>query len=274
LKKFPDDKLISPLINQHLAYINTYQNEMLNRNAVLADDDPHEVPFTLTPAFKQQTEYRKPYKAGAFAVSPGVKVQDKKQDAVTTKPQQPANVTPQPGQPVVKPANTTQSTQLVVSNVIPPTNTTLPNQAVVGDVDQPVNTAPNQPAIKKPVVSSIFSMRDSTDYYFVVNVSSGTTNLASSRFGIGQFNRANFAGNGIKHQLMNVESNNQLIFVGRFLTLESVKKYARQIVPLLPEIMKVPKDKYSFFIITQENLNKLADKKTLDSYFDFYQQNY
>jgi hypothetical protein len=36
----------------------------------------------------------------------------------------------------------------------------------------------------------------------------------------------------------------------------------------------VPKDKYSFFIITQENLDKLADKKLLDSYFDYYQQTY
>ena len=38
--------------------------------------------------------------------------------------------------------------------------------------------------------------------------------------------------------------------------------------------IKVPADKYSFFIITQENLNKLADKKTLDSYVSYYQKNY
>jgi len=73
---------------------------------------------------------------------------------------------------------------------------------------------------------------------------------------------------------MPVEADNQLIYVGRFLSLEGVKDYARQIIPLLPDIMKVPKDKYSFFIITQENLNKLADKKTLDSYIDYYQKNY
>jgi hypothetical protein len=62
--------------------------------------------------------------------------------------------------------------------------------------------------------------------------------------------------------------------VGRFFSLEDVKVYARQIIPLLPDIMKVPKDKYSFFIITKENLDKLADKKTLDSYTDYYQKNY
>ncbi|MDB5087840.1 MAG: hypothetical protein JWR09_1834, partial [Mucilaginibacter sp.] len=32
--------------------------------------------------------------------------------------------------------------------------------------------------------------------------------------------------------------------------------------------------KYSFFIISQENLNKLADAKLLDSYLDYYQKNF
>jgi hypothetical protein len=74
--------------------------------------------------------------------------------------------------------------------------------------------------------------------------------------------------------LLPVGPDDQLIYVGRFITLEGVKAYARQIIPLMPEIMKLPKDKYSFFIITQENLNKLADKKMLDSYIDYYQKNY
>jgi len=125
-----------------------------------------------------------------------------------------------------------------------------------------------------PVVNSIFSLRDSTNYYFVINVSTGTTNLSSSRFGIGQFNRANYQGGSISHQLTNVGNDNQLIYVGRFASLNAVKEYARAIVPLMPQIMKVPADKYTFFIITRENLDKLADKKTLDSYIDFYQKTY
>ena len=123
-------------------------------------------------------------------------------------------------------------------------------------------------------MASIFSKLDSTNYYFAINVTSATTNLASSRFGIGQFTRANYAGSGIRHQLIAVGDSNQVIYVGKFTSLESVKKYARSIVPLLPDIMKVPAGKYGFFIITKENLDKLADKKTLDSYIDYYQNNY
>jgi hypothetical protein len=74
--------------------------------------------------------------------------------------------------------------------------------------------------------------------------------------------------------LVNAGPDDQIIYVGRFYSLEDVKKYARGIIPLLPDIMKVPKDKYSFFIITKENLDKLADQKTVDSYIDYYQKNY
>ncbi|OKS87973.1 type IX secretion system periplasmic lipoprotein PorW/SprE [Mucilaginibacter polytrichastri] len=144
---------------------------------------------------------------------------------------------------------------------------------VVKQPSTQANQAPNLPALKSG--AGLYSLRDSSRYYFVVNVNAGTTNLSSSRFGIGQFNRANFAPEaGIKHQLKDAGDNNQLIFVGVFHSLASVKDYARAIIPLMPQIMKVPADKYSFFVITQENLDKLADKKTLDSYIDFYQKNY
>ncbi|NCD71563.1 type IX secretion system periplasmic lipoprotein PorW/SprE [Mucilaginibacter agri] len=138
--------------------------------------------------------------------------------------------------------------------------------------------AANQPAkvtaVTKPA-NMIFSMRDSSRYYFVINVNAATTNLSSSRFGIGQFNRANYPPEaGIKHQLKYAGTDNQLIFVGVFPSLASAKDYARAIIPLMPQIMKVPADKYSFFIATQENLDKLEDKKMLDSYIDFYQKNY
>jgi hypothetical protein len=131
-----------------------------------------------------------------------------------------------------------------------------------------------KPVNKPSVPSTLFSMRDSTNYYFVINISNDNTNLASSRFGIGQFNRANFQNMSIKHLMMDVGDNNRLIYVGKFNSLEAVKVYARAIIPIMPEIMKVEKDKYSFFIITKGNLDKLADKKTLDSYIDYYQNNY
>ncbi|MGN6181102.1 MAG: tetratricopeptide repeat protein [Mucilaginibacter sp.] len=129
-----------------------------------------------------------------------------------------------------------------------------------------------RPVLQAPPTA--FSMRDSTNYYFVININNNTTNLSSSRFGIGQFNRAHYDNNNITHQLTYISDHTELIYIGRFYNLEAVKAYARTIIPLMPDIMKIPKEKYSFFIITKQNLDKLADQKTLDSYLDYYQKNY
>ncbi len=237
IQKFPNDRLIAPLIKQHLTYIADNRTELAARPVILVDGDSTEVPFML----RQQKFNDTPY-------YPNNVVYAKPQNAIakTTSPVKPANVPPAP-----VPAKTDSSK--------------------LGGPLKKDSLAKGTPA--KPDAPSIFSLKDSTNYYFVVNVSTNRVNLAPSRFGIGQFNRANFQNSPIKHQLKNVGAN-QLIYVGRFGSLIAAKAYARAIAPLLPEIMNVTADKYTFFIITQQNLDKLADKTTLDSYFDFYQKNY
>ncbi|MDF2433084.1 MAG: hypothetical protein JWP44_2715, partial [Mucilaginibacter sp.] len=255
-KMYPDDKLVTPLINQHLAFISANQAEMAVRNIVLADEDPREIPFTMDVALKKETAYRR-YVKEEYTPAP-----EKKQPPPVAKEIAVTKVAPPVAQPV-QPAKVTF-----------PVNDSL--SAKTANVTPSVSAAdPDQQPVKVPeAATSLFTMNDSTNYYFVVNVNSSTTNLSSSRFGIGQFDRVNYQGKGLRHLLKPVGDNNQLIYVGKFLTLADVKKYARQIIPLLPDIMKVQKDKYSFFIITQENLNKLADKFTLDSYTEYYQKNY
>jgi len=279
VKKYPSDKLIVPLINQHLAYINTNETELQARNTVLADEDPKEIPFAMAPEYAEKASFRRAIKPQpVFATKPAQRIPDKKQPPVTAPTVQPPK-TVQPNKPPVS-NNVAVKKADSIAKPVQVAAATQPNTSVTNnDVDAPPTvtlTQSNKPAINNPVVAapSIFSMRDSTNYYFAVNVNSGTTNLASSRFGIGQFNRANYAGKGFKHQLKDVGNDNQVIFVGRFISLEDAKDYARQIIPLLPDIMKVPKDKYSFFIITKENLDKLADKTKLDSYIDYYQNNF
>jgi tetratricopeptide (TPR) repeat protein len=218
LDKFPDDRLIVPLVKQHLSFIAANEVEVAGRDVVLTDTDPTEVPF-----MQKQPVDNNPYVA--------------------------ANPVKQ--QPLPTPAKQTAS-------------------AIAPVVAPPVGLRPVANVVEAP---SIFSLRDSSNYYFVVNVNTNRINLAPSRFGIGQFNRANYKDNTIKHQLKPV-AENQLIYVGRFGNLAAAKAYARAIVPLLPEIMNIAADKYTFFIITQENLDRLADKKTLDSYFDYYQKHY
>jgi tetratricopeptide (TPR) repeat protein len=252
-QKFPNDRLIAPLVKQHLSFIEANKADLAARDTVLLDSDPNEVPFM------QRHE-----KFDATPYYPNNPVMTKVIPKTAPKPVD----LPKTTQPQLAKPDSLATTK--PKNIKPDSTVALKpgNNVPVTKAD---SAASIKPVVEKP---SIFSLRDSTNYYFVVNVSTNKTNLAPSRFGIGQFNRANYPNNNnIKHQLKVVGAN-QLIYVGKFNSQGSAKAYARAIVPLLPEIMNVTKDKYTFFIITQENLDKLADKNTLDSYFDFYQKKY
>ena len=225
---YPNDRLVTPLVKQHLVYIDAHMAEMATTPFALTDNDPNEIPFKVEP-----------------------NVQDK----------------------IAEYNNSQLVRQVAQQRIEPKSAQKKPDSTAVKSAA--INpTVPNPDAVKPKPKPSIFSMSDSTNYYFVVNVSTATANLASSRFGIGQFNRANFQEGAIAHQLKDVGDNNQLIYVGRFYSVDAVKAYARAIIPLMPDIMKVPKEQYSFFIITKQNLDKLNNKNLLDSYIDYYQNNY
>lgn len=121
--------------------------------------------------------------------------------------------------------------------------------------------------------NSVFNLADTEHYYVVVNVTDPSVNLSSSRFGIGQFNRANFPDGGIKHQLKDLNEN-QLILIGEFGSRNSAKEYETNILPLMGEIMKIPANQYTLFIITKANLDKLTTTELLDQYLIFYKENY
>ncbi|MBE7178778.1 MAG: hypothetical protein INR69_20425, partial [Mucilaginibacter polytrichastri] len=235
VSRYPNDRLVVPLVKQHLAYIDSNRVALAKRPVAIMDKDPNEPPFI------------EPVDAPFVTENP--------QPKLPAKPTQAAPVVAKTEKPAVKEAQPEKkpAANLPVVNV--------PAPAVEKPAEKPVNNTP-------------FTLGESNNYYFVINVASGSVNLSSSRFGIGQFNRANFQGDNIRHQLKNIGNTNQLIYVGRFLSLDAVKEYARNIAPLMPEIMKVPKEQYSFFIITQENLDKLADKNLLQQYMGFYETNF
>jgi len=267
--KYPQDELITPLVKQHLTYIDVNTAELAARTVVITDKDDNNAQFTIPIVYQQQTEYRRPYTGGPIVIVPDVRAPEKKKPEPAPVVAKEPTLPPPVKQPEVAALPPVKKDTVVQTPVVQePVKTEVITQAPPAQAPV-ITVAPT--VIKMP---SIFNMRDSTHYYFVVNVSSGTTNLSSSRFGIGQFNRVKFERDEIRHLVKPVGRENQLIYVGSFYSLNNAKDYARTIVPLLPDIMKVPKDKYSFFIITKENLDKLADSKTLDSYIEYYQQNY
>ncbi|HXI00939.1 MAG TPA: tetratricopeptide repeat protein [Sphingobacteriaceae bacterium] len=220
ISEYPDDKLIVPLIQQHLLYIIQYRPELDKRRVALVDYDPNEPGFVEEPQI-QLTDV-KPIIAG----QPKTSVSEPETKIATT-----------------------------------------PETKIAASPETPANVSRNEP--------SIFAVADSMVHYFVVNVAADSrVNLNSSRFGIGQFNRANFSGKSIKHQLKNINNQNQLIFVGEFRSKDLAMGYYQNISPLMKDIMKITADKYSTFIITKDNFDKLNDRPTIEKYIEFYQKNY
>jgi tetratricopeptide (TPR) repeat protein len=206
-KNYPGDRLIVPLVNDHLAYLAAHMDDFKNRKIALPDFDASEPRF--------------------FAVAEKVK---------------PAPVQQTEPAAEIKP----------------------------GDVKLPETIKPKDAAV---TANSLFSTALSQVYYYVIDVADATLTLSSSRFGIGQFNRGNYADSDLRHRLSEFD-NDQLIYVGNFSSFAEVKSYADGINPQLKQIMKVPASLYSSFIISKENFEKLQSKDLVNRYLEFYKNNY
>lgn len=218
IKNYPEEKLIVPLVKEHLTFIDSNRFEMQSRATALIDHESERNRFIEEPEEEQA--------------------------------------------PIV-----TQTTIAVAAEQNNP----------VPVVKEPVpvpNTVINEPKIELPVGNDLFSVEESGDFYFVVNVSDPSVNLSSSRFGIGQFNRVNLPGVVIKHQLKSISNQNQLIFVGPIAGKVAAAEYYNRISQMMAEVMKIPATKYNTFYISQKNLDKITDKDTLDKYVEFYKMNY
>jgi tetratricopeptide (TPR) repeat protein len=233
LVKYPNDQLINPLVKDHLKYIEANMVAFKARRIALIDFDPSEPLF--------------------IAQQNNVAVQRPQLQPIKTEPTSPM------AQPVI-----VEPKKEIVTNNSPVNN---PAQQV------PTQVSPvNEPA-KQVVVDNLFSKAESNIYYYVIAVNDMSISVSSSRFGVGQFNRGNYSGTGLKHQLQELQED-QLIYVGNFNTLSEVKTYSEGITSQLTRIMKVPASTYKGFYITKENFDKIKNKETLNRYLEFFKVNY
>ncbi|MES2827188.1 MAG: tetratricopeptide repeat protein [Bacteroidota bacterium] len=162
----------------------------------------------------------------------------------------------------------TAALPVIQNTITPPLVANIPPVALPSIPQSTVAITP--PGIK---TDGTFTNAPSGNYYYVIHVADASLTLSSSRFGIGQFNRGNYTGSNLRHQLKEFD-NDQLIFVGNFISFDDVKNYAGGITPQLKQIMKVPANIYTSFIISKENFDKLTSAALLVKYFEFYKNNY
>lgn len=305
--KHKTDKLIKPLVEQHLLYINTHLSEFKKRKIALVDYDPNEIPFAQAnrtgirinepiianlqnPTGKKVIEapikpVEKPVEVKKPEVKPPVK-EIKKDSIITKKPaveiKKDSTVIP----PIIakkdsiitpKPIEVKKDS-VVIPNVIAKRDSIIaPITAKKDTIVNPIVTKPVDtvaPAIVKPapIKDDLFNPASSSNYYYVVAVNSVNVSVSSSRFGIGQFNRGNYAGENLRHQLKELDKD-QLIIVGDFNIVTEVERYQQKIKSQLDAIMKVPAANYTTFAISKENLDKITNRETLERYIRYINSN-
>jgi hypothetical protein len=243
----PEDQLIVPLIKLQLAFIDSNRTEIANRPFALLDNETI-INSVIEEPTNQEPVIKKPVIVEAVV----------EKAVVVEKP----IVVAKPAQSEEKKA--VEPVKIVVED---PKNTK-PEELIVQEPKK------EEPKSKIEPIDTFFELNEPGDYYFIVNVSDPTLNLSSSRFGIGQFNRVNFSGNSIKHQVKSIADQNQLIFVGPLNSKDAAQAYFDQINPLMKEIMKIPGSAYNTFLISDKNLEKITDLGTLERYLNFYKKNF
>ncbi|WP_353125057.1 tetratricopeptide repeat protein [Parapedobacter pyrenivorans] len=228
---FPDDSLITPLASQHLAFIEANRDTLTTRIYALQGIDENRDRFVDEPTMTLWPQ---------LVINRGPeRPRPRRELAVSTA-----------GQTGIRGNNNLGRVQGVAQQQ-------LAGVAEVGEL------GPN-------VYRDLELLPDSATYYFVINVMNDRVNLAPSRFGIGQFNRTRYPGNTISHQLKGVDGESQLVYIGPFNTYEEAKGYETRILPLLPDIMKIPGDIYNTFVITESNFGTLSDFDKIDDYQTIY----
>ncbi len=230
---FPDDSLISPLVHQHLAYIAENSAALAGRRHALQGIDESRMRFIDEPT-------------------------------ITPWPQLIINHGPERPVPRRSLAVSTAGQTGIGERISLANGGTLTRQQLAREA-QITDDGEN-------AYRNLELLPDSAVYYFVINVMNERVNLAPSRYGIGQFNRTRYTGRNIMHQLKPVNDENQLVYVGPFLNYEEAKTYEVRIMPLLPDIMKIPATLYNTFLITEDNFGTLSDFDKIDDYYTSYHE--
>ncbi|WP_207426790.1 tetratricopeptide repeat protein [Pedobacter sp. SYSU D00535] len=231
---FQDDKFITPLVKQQLEYIAANRDAFTNRPTALTDFNPDDS-FYIEPVNEQK---------GVWATT----------------------------QPIAKPAPSTASANEQAAVSKQPEIAPVPQNVNAAESTEPTaELVTGRPVDKStPTVKPAYTLPESGEYYFIVNVMDAGANLNSSRFGIGQFNRSRFSGMQLKHQLKNVNNENQLIYIGSFSSLNDASSYEKAILPLIRDIIKQAPEKYNTFVITKDELEKLNNNAQITAYQEFY----
>ena len=97
-----------------------------------------------------------------------------------------------------------------------------------------------------------------------------------ARNALNRFNKEKYYSTPLDVTNVNLDENRKMVTISSFTNVVDAQDYMEKIkAGASSELFPwMPKDKFSFFVITAENLELLKNKKDLDEYLKLYKQTY
>ncbi len=139
---------------------------------------------------------------------------------------------------------------------------------------KPIDTLVKMPVVTKP--ASPYTFHAQTEYYAVVILNRVDAVFAGeARTAFFRYNREKFSDKPLDAILTTYDDANKLILIGNFASAQEAVDYVRKTMPLSPKeiVPWLKSDKYSFTILSKENLQAFIQEKNLGQYQKFLEQN-
>ena len=268
----PADSVVTPLVKEHIDFIQANLGLFKNREFALLDFDINDPRFlaqnTVAPIRQQVVPTPQPTRLPPIVSAvdpPKLSGIEKNTSTVATN-----QYIPPVSQTNVRLGDTSYIEPVKTSTIGKVQNPV--TRPIIGTLEKPKAGVVEADKVEQIVNDGTFDNAPSNLYYYVVAVDDAVITLSSSRFGLGQFNRSNYSDENLRHLLKELEED-QLIFVGNFADLESVRNYNNKISSQVSTIMKIPASRYKTFIISKENFDKLTSRSRILQYITFFSTN-
>lgn len=140
---------------------------------------------------------------------------------------------------------------------------------------QRADTGLGKTVIPPPVISSY--TYDANAQHYVVLVLNKVDNVFGNeaKNAFNRYNKERYYNLPLTNQLLPLDADNKLLLIGNFSNILQATEYIQKAIPLAPKeiIPWLKADKYSFTIISLQNLEVLKNKPDLGNYKNFLQQN-
>ncbi len=257
IKNYPDNTDVTPLVKRQINFIGNNKTAFDQRPTALLDHDG------------KSYNYIEPQLVFLPPVEEKVKEVEKPKEVVKKE------VVELPKEPVkVEPIVIEKAKEVLIAKVPEPETT------VKEPVKEPIKELVKEPVIEKPIVKTepavivpekpkalVFSTNDRQRHLIVIDISDPKQNIAQPFSKLSQYFYSKFDPSQVKLVIRIVGGTEKFIIIsGDFTSKEEVDVVADELKNNLPKIMEGQTTQYVQFVVSEENLKLLSDKKAIEEY--------